>query len=40
MVILDLLELAHMEKLRIIIGRFGDEETPLGQRLQRLLESV
>lgn len=40
MVIPDLLGLADMEKLRGIIERFGDEETPLDQRLQRILESV
>lgn len=40
MVIPDLLELADMERLRTIIERFSDEETPLDQRLQRILESV
>ena len=40
MVIPDLLELADMERLRAIIERFSDEETPLDQRLQRILESV
>ncbi len=40
MVIPDLLGLADMEKLRGMIERFGDEETPLDQRLQRILESV
>jgi hypothetical protein len=40
MVIPDLLDLADMEMLRGIIERFGDEETPLDQRLQRILESV
>jgi hypothetical protein len=40
MVIPDLLELADMERLRIIIERFSDEETPLDQRLQRILGSV
>ena len=37
MVIPDLLDLADMERLRGIIERFGDEETPLDQRLQRIL---
>ena len=40
MVIPDLLDLADMERLRTIIERFSDEETPLDQRLQRILESV
>jgi hypothetical protein len=40
MVIPDLLELVDMERLRTIIERFSDEETPLDQRLQRILESV
>jgi hypothetical protein len=40
MVIPDLLELADMERLRIIIERFSDEETPLDKRLQRILESL
>jgi DNA-binding Lrp family transcriptional regulator len=40
MVIPDLLDLADMERLRAIIERFSDEETPLDQRLQRILESV
>jgi hypothetical protein len=40
MVIPDLLEVADMERLRTIIERFSDEETPLDQRLQRILESV
>jgi hypothetical protein len=40
MVIPDLLELADIETLRTIIERFSDEETPLDQRLQRILESV
>jgi DNA-binding Lrp family transcriptional regulator len=40
MVIPDLLNLADMERLRAIIERFSDEETPLDQRLQRILESV
>ncbi len=40
MVIPDLLELVDMERLRTIIKRFSDEETPLDQRLQRILESV
>ena len=40
MVIPDLLDLADMERLRGIIERFGDEETPLDQRLQRILERV
>ena len=40
MVIPDLLDLTDMERLRRIIERFGDEETPLDQRLQRILESV
>ena len=40
MVIPDLLELADIERLRTMIERFSDEETPLDQRLQRILESV
>jgi hypothetical protein len=40
MVIPDLLGLVDMEILRTIIKRFSDEETPLDQRLQRILESV
>jgi len=40
MVIPVLIGLTDMEKLRGIIKRFGDEETPLDQRLQRILESV
>ena len=40
MVIPDLLELVDLERLRPIIERFSDEETPLDQRLQRILESV
>lgn len=40
MVIPDLLELADMERLKIIIERFSDEETPLDKRLQRILESL
>jgi DNA-binding Lrp family transcriptional regulator len=40
MVIPDLLDLADMERLRTIIERFSDEETPLDQRLQRILENV
>ncbi len=40
MVIPDLLERADMEKLKTIIERFCDEETPLDQRLQRILEHI
>jgi hypothetical protein len=40
MVIPDLLELADIETLRTIIERFSDEETPLDQRLQRILGSI
>ena len=40
MVIPDLLELADIERLRTMIERFSDEETPLDQRLQRILGSV
>jgi len=40
MVIPDLLELADMGKLKKIIERFADEETPLDKRLQRILESL
>ena len=40
MVIPDLLELANKEKLMEIIERCNDEETPLGKRLQRILESI
>ena len=40
MVIPDLLELVDMERLRTIIERFSDEENPLDQRLQRILESI
>ena len=40
MVIPYLLGLADMKRLRGIVERFGDEETPLDQRLQRILESI
>jgi hypothetical protein len=40
MVIPDLLELADIDRPRTIIERFSDEETPLDQRLQRILGSV
>ena len=40
MVIPDLLQLAHMEKMNDIIERYADEETPLDKRLQRILESL
>jgi hypothetical protein len=40
MVIPDLLGLADMERLRTIREGFSDEETPLDQRLQRILKSV
>jgi hypothetical protein len=36
----DLLQLADMAKLKEIIERFADEETPLDKRLQRILESL
>lgn len=40
MVIPDLLKLAQKAKLRKIIKRFSDEEYPLDQRLQKILESL
>jgi len=40
MVIPDLLELADKEKLRAIIERYSNEETPLDKRLQRILDSI
>ena len=36
----DLLQLADMAKLKEIIERYADEETPLDKRLQRILESL
>ncbi len=40
MVIPDLLQLAEKDKLEKIVKRFSDEEYPLDQRLQRILESI
>ncbi len=40
MVIPDLLELANMRELKIMVERFTDEETPLDQRLQRVLGNL
>jgi len=40
MIIPFLLELADERKLKSIIRRFSDEETPLNKRLQKILESI
>jgi hypothetical protein len=40
MAILELMDLADMKKLKSLISRFSDEETPLDQRLQKVLANI